>query len=117
MSERNLGVFLPGHIPADAVDAALARALPPDARAGRQVGHGERGGRPYTHLGLPVVEGGMLLFSGPVQEDDLELALGRALSEDFGEAVFLQYDDELGWGGHARFEGGALASLEAIDGR
>jgi len=125
MSDRNLGLFLPGHIPAAAVLAALESAPGVDASelyasGPPRIGHGERGGRPYTHVALPFFEEVGFLLLGETAlppSDDLERHLGRTLSAAHGAALLLQYDDETGWGGSARFEGGTLVARDAVDGR
>lgn len=125
MSDRNTGLFLPGHVPADAVAQALLSTPGLDASEltgdeAPRVGHGSWKGRPYTHVGLRLFEvGGLLLIDSvatPAAEE-LEMQLDTALSRRAGEAVFLLYDDEAGVGGHARFSSGRLASRRVIDGR
>ena len=125
MSDRNLGLFLSGHVAADAIVRALL-AVPSVQAADFQgdeaprVGHGTHNGRAYTHVGLRLFEvGGLLLMDqgalpGP---DEVEMALASSLSRSAGEAVFLSYNDESAVGGHARFQGGRLISRRAIDGR
>jgi len=125
MSERNLGLFLPGHVPAAAVLAALESAPGLDtgelyASGAPRVGHGLREDRRYTHVAIPFFEevGFLLLGETPLPaSNDLEMHLGRTLSAAHGTALLLQYDDETGWGGSARFEGGALVARDAVDGR
>lgn len=125
MSDRNTGLFLAGHVPADAVAAAFSAIsnLDPGELTGDEaprVGHGQWKGRPYTHVGLRLFEvGGLLLIDsvGAPSDDELEMQLGAALSRRSGEAVFLLYDDEAGVGGHARFSSGRLASRRVVDGR
>jgi hypothetical protein len=125
VSDRNTGLFLPGHVSATSIEAALRSApgIGPgdflDDQAPR-VGHGERDGRRFTHVALALFEeGGLLLLANtPVPgPEDLEVHLGQALSKAHGAALLLMYDDESGFGGHARFEAGALVSRLAIDGR
>lgn len=125
MSDRNIGLFLPGHVAPDAVVRALLAI--PDLSAGDfqgeeapRVGHGSWNGRPYTHVALRLFEvGGLLLLDAvglpPAQE--VEMALATSLSKLAGSAVYLAYNDESALGGHARFEGGSLVSRRAIDGR
>lgn len=124
MSERNTGLFLPGHVPADAVVRALL-SIPGVSAADFQgdeaprVGHGERQGAAYTHVALRLFEvGGFTLFDaaslpGP---EDFEMALGTALSRAHGKALYLMFEDEKAVGGHALFEGGRLVSRQAVDG-
>lgn len=124
MSERNTGLFLPGHVPADAVVRALL-SIPGVSAADFQgdeaprIGHGEWQGRAFTHVGLRLFEvGGFTLLDAPAlpAPDELEMALGRALSRAYGKALFLMYEDEKASGGHALFEGGELCSRQAVDG-
>lgn len=125
MSDRNTGLFLSGHVPKEAVVQALLSTpgVDPAELTGDEaprVGHGARGGRLYTHVGLRLFEvGGLLLIDavGAPGPDELEMRLGAALSAGGGEAVYLLYDDEGGVGGHARFSGGRLVSRSVIDGR
>lgn len=125
MSDRNVGLFLSGHVSPQAVAAALL-AVPgvnPDELSGEEaprVGHGTWKGRPFTHVGLRLFEvGGLLLFDGAAVPgpEEVEMKLAEALSRQAGTAVYLRYDDESAVGGHARFEGGRLVSRVAIDGR
>ncbi len=125
MSERSTGLFLPGHVPGPALAALLAQApgiSPADLRGEEapRVGHGERGGRPYTHLALRLFEvGGLALMEQerPPGPEELEMWLGERLSRAYGLALFAHYDDERGAGGHALFRDGALVSRAVIDGR
>ena len=125
MSERSTGLFLPGHVPGPALAAFLAQApgiSPADLRGEEapRVGHGERGGRPYTHLALRLFEvGGLALMEQerPPGPEELEMWLGERLSRAYGLALFAHYDDERGAGGHALFRDGALVSRAVIDGR
>ncbi len=123
MSERNTGLFVPGHLPA----AALARALDgaPErphlvgAEAPR-LGHGARGGRPYSHIGLRLFEvAGLRLMDDDAlpPPGDLERRLGEALSRAAGRAVFAFYDEEHGAGGAAVFVDGALVDRRCYDAR
>ncbi|MDP2314105.1 MAG: hypothetical protein Q8P41_14480 [Pseudomonadota bacterium] len=125
MSDRNTGLFLPGHVPAAAI-AAVAWGAPgvsvEQLRGDEavRVGHGTRDGRPYTHVGLRLFEvGGLLLLDQPdlPGADELERVLGDTLSARYGQAVFLFYDEVNAAGGHARFEGGRLVSRLVYDGR
>lgn len=125
MSARNTGLFVRGHVPAERI-AALIWAHP-SIRPGDLVGdeapragHGRRDGRDYTLVALRLFEqGGVLLLESPEcpPEDELEQALGRALSADGGAAVFLHHDEERGAGGHALFRDGALVSRLVYDGK
>lgn len=125
MSERNTGLFLPGHVPAAEIGALLWRApgVNPEELRGDEalrVGHGTREGRPYTHVGLRLFEvGGLLLLDQ--QElpaaDEVERVLGETLSARHGHAVYLFYDEVNAAGGHARFEQGQLVSRLMYDGR
>ncbi len=125
MSERNVGLFVPGHLTPEHVARALldTPGVDPAELQGEEaprVGHGTWKGRPYTHVGLRLFEvGGLLLFDGKEVPgaDEVEMRLGAALSRQAGSAVYLRYDDEAAVGGHARFEAGRLVSRAAIDGR
>lgn len=125
MSDRNTGLFLPGHIPAADVAAVLYTLPGVDAAVFRgeealRVGHGSRAGFDYTHVALRLFEvGGLLLMD---QEElpaptDIEQALGIALSRRWGTAVYLFYDEVNAAGGHARFVGGKLDSRLVYDAR
>jgi hypothetical protein len=125
MSERNTGLFLPGHVPADEIGALLWRApgVNPEELRGDEalrVGHGTRDGRPYTHVGLRLFEvGGLLLLDQQdlPAADEVERVLGETLSARHGQAVYLFYDEVNAAGGHARFEQGQLVSRLMYDGR
>ncbi len=125
MSDRNTGLFLPGHVPASAIGEVLwgAPGVNVDELRGDEalrVGHGTRDGRPYTHVGLRLFEvGGLLLLDQQdlPGADDLERVLGEALSARHGHAVYLFYDEVNAAGGHARFEAGRLVSRLVYDGR
>lgn len=124
MAEHNTGLFLRGHVPADEIARLLwaAPGLTPQTFTGEEavrVGHGEREGMPFTHVALRLFEvGGVRLIEeldvpGP---DDVEVYLGRALSRLAGVAVYLLFEDEAGYGGHALFRDGALVSRQVVDG-
>lgn len=125
MSERNTGLFLPGHVPAADIGALLWQApgVNPEELRGDEalrVGHGTRDGRAYTHVGLRLFEvGGLLLLDQQdlPAEDELERVLGESLSARHGQAVFLFYDEVNAAGGHARFEAGRLVSRLMYDAR
>jgi hypothetical protein len=125
MSDRNTGLFLPGHVPAAAIGPLLWGAPGVDAAVFRgdealRVGHGTRGGLAYTHVGLRLFEvGGLLLMDQEAlpAADDIERVLGEGLSRRYGTALFLFYDEVNAAGGHARFDGGALTSRLVYDGR
>jgi hypothetical protein len=125
MSDRNTGLFLPGHVPAAEIGRLLwgAPGINVDDLRGDEalrVGHGTWEGRAYTHVALRLFEvGGLLLLDqhealGP---DELERLLGEALSRAHGQAVYLFYDEVNAAGGHARFEGGRLVSRLFYDAR
>ena len=125
MSGRNTGLFLPGHVSAESLGDLLRTVPGLDVAAlqgdeALRVGHGEREGRSYTHLGLRLFEEGGLLLMDQLalpEDDDIEVFLGRALSAAHGEAVYLFYDEERGAGGHALFKNGELVSRRIVDGR
>lgn len=124
MSERNTGLFLPGHLSAERLKAAFlaCSAAPLEHLVGPEaprLGHGLRG-QPYTHVGLRLFEvAGLRLLDeddvpGP---DDLEVQLGVALSAAAGRAVFAVYEEEQGYGGVAIFEAGRLVERRCFDAR
>ncbi len=125
MSARNTGLFLPGHLSAQAlIDALVAIPGAPLAELvgeeAPRLGHGERGGLRFTHVGLRLFEvaGLRLLDEDDVPgADDLEVALGAALSRAVGRAVYAVYEEEQGYGGAAVFEAGALRSRLCFDAR
>lgn len=125
MSDRNTGLFLPGHVPASTVARAFLglTKIPLDELRGPEaprVGHGTRNGHPYTHVGLRLFEvAGLLLMDedGIPAADEVEMHLGCALSEAVGKAVFAFYDEENAAGGAAVFEKGALVARECWDAR
>ncbi len=125
MSDRNVGLFLPGHVSPELVARTLLETPGLDAaelqgEEAPRVGHGSWKGRPFTHVGLRLFEvGGLLLFDGVEVPgpDELEMRLGTGLSRQAGSAVYLRYDDESAVGGHALFEAGRLVSRAAVDGR
>ena len=124
MSERNTGLFLPGHLTADRLVAAFlsAPAAPLEHLVGPEaprLGHGQRGS-PYTHVGLRLFEvAGLRLLDDDElpQADDLEVQLGVALSAVAGRAVFAVYEEEQGYGGVAIFEAGRLVERSCFDAR
>lgn len=125
MSDRNIGLFLPGHVAPDAVVRALLSAAGVSAsdfqgEEAPRVGHGSWAGRPYTHVGLRLFElGGLLLLDavGLPGPDEVEMVLASTLSRSAGSAIYLCYNDESALGGHARFEAGRLISRRVVDGR
>jgi len=125
MSSRNTGIFLPGHIDGSAIAECVwapGGLSPADFQGDEAVraGQGSVQGHDYTLVTarLFAVVGFALLDSTEVLSDgDVEMVLGTRLSERFGEAVFLCYDDEGGWGGYARFIDGALTARRVVDGR
>jgi len=125
MSERNTGIFLPGHInPAEIADVfARLQSMEPQVWSGAEaprVGHGTHAGHDYTHValrffevaGLPVLD----LDAVPGAES-VDIELGEVLSRIAGSAVYLFYDEENAAGGAARFENGELVDRECWDGR
>ncbi len=121
MSERNTGLFLPGHVSplevAEMLSQAGGRSPGPGAV---RVGHGTWKGRKFTHVGVEAFEVGGLLLMEAVElppEADPEMVLGGGLSAAHGLAVYLFYDEELGAGGHAIFRDGTLESRRIVDGR
>ena len=125
MSERNTGLFVAGHVDPDEILTHMLEApgISPSDFAGEEaprVGHGSRDGQPYTHVALALFEkGGLVLLANPElpASTDLEMHLGCSLSREYERCVFLVYEDEDAHGGHALFEGGALKSRLAYDGR
>ena len=125
MSGRNTGLFLPGHVSAESLGDLLREVPGLDMAAFQgdealRVGHGQRDGRSYTHVGLRLFEEGGLLLMDQLalpEDDDIEIFLGCALSSAYREAVYLFYDEERGAGGHALFKEGALVSRRVVDGR
>lgn len=125
MSARNTGLFLPGHLPAAALIDALVGipGAPLHELVGEEaprLGHGQRGGLAYTHVGLRLFEvAGLRLLDDDVLPgaEDLEVALGVALSRAAGRAVFAVYEEEQGYGGAAVFEAGVLRARLCFDAR
>ena len=124
MSERNTGLFLPGHLSPAQLQAAFlgCSAAPLEHLVGPEaprLGHGQRGG-PYTHVGLRLFEiaGLRLLDEAETPgDDDLEVQLGVALSRVAGRAVFAVYEEEQGYGGAPAFAAGRLVSRACFDAR
>ncbi|MFM2244672.1 MAG: hypothetical protein RL071_746 [Pseudomonadota bacterium] len=125
MSARNTGLFLPGHLSAQVlIDALVGIPGAPLAELvgeeAPRLGHAQREGHAYTHVGLRLFEvAGLRLLDddalpGP---EDLEVALGAALSRAAGRAVYAVYEEEQGYGGAAVFEGGVLRSRLCFDAR
>ena len=121
MSERNTGLFLPGHVSPLEVAEMLSQAGGGSPGPGAvRVGHGTWNGTMFTHVGVEAFEAGGLLLMEAVAlppEADPEMVLGCGLSAAHGSAVFLFYDEELGAGGHAIFRNGMLESRKVVDGR
>jgi hypothetical protein len=121
MSERNTGLFLPGHVSPLEVAEVLSQAGDGSSGPGAvRVGHGTWKGRKFTHVGVEAFEvGGLLLMEAVAlpPDEDPEMVLGLGLSAAHGLAVFLFYDEELGAGGHAIFRDGILKSRKVVDGR
>lgn len=125
MSARNTALLLPGHQDPEAVAAAFWAA--PDLQADLfvgperpRIGHGVRGGRPYTLLALRLFEvaGLRLMDEQPIPgPEDLEVHLGQALSALAGQAVYVFYDEENAAGGAALFSQGRLQSRQCFDAR
>ena len=125
MSERNTGLFCPGHVPPDTI-AHVFGQLQRDtgvvlaAEEAPRVGHGTHEGGLYTHIGLRLFEVAGLRLMDELElpdADDIEMVLGRMLSERHGYAVYLFFDEERGAGGGAVFESGQLISRVCCDGR
>ncbi len=123
MSDRNTGLFVAGHLAPEEVAEVFAKA-PQSAELvgeeGPRVGHGDRDGHPFTHIGLRLFEAGGLLLMDEVElpgSQELEMHLGAALSSLATHAVYLFYDEERGAGGHARFQDGRIVSRAVFDGR
>ncbi|MEL6346292.1 MAG: hypothetical protein AAFV53_24490, partial [Myxococcota bacterium] len=125
MSERNTGLFLPGHVSPDVIAEVFWSAPGLDASfftgaEAPRVGHGDRDGQPFTHVGLRLFElGGLLLMDqlaipGP---DSIEIHLGNTLSTHAESALYVFYDEELGAGGVARFASGQLTLRRCFDAR
>lgn len=125
MSDRNTGLFLPGHIAPAEIARVFAglESMEPQVWSGVEaprVGHGTHAGHDYTHValrffelaGLPVLD----LDDVPGAES-VDVELGEVLSRIAGSAVYLFYDEENAAGGAARFEDGALVDRECWDGR
>ena len=125
MSDRNTGIFLPGHIDPAAIARVFAglESMEPQVWSGAEaprVGHGTHAGHDYTHValrffeiaGIPVLD--LDATPGP---ESVDVELGEALSRIAGSAVYLFYDEENAAGGAARFESGALVDRECWDGR
>ncbi len=121
MSERNTGLFLPGHVSPLEVAEMLSQAGDGSPGLGAvRVGHGTWKSKKFTHVGVEAFEVGGLLLMEAVElppKADPEMVLGCGLSAAHGSAVYLFYDEELGAGGHAIFRGGALESRRVVDGR
>lgn len=123
MSDRNTGLFLPGHVAQEEVGELLAESTPGGSGEGcgsLRVGHGEHNGRKYSHVGLELFEKGGLLLMDQLAlpgDDDPEMQLATQLSIRHGVAVYLFYDEERGAGGHALFRAGKLESRRVVDGR
>ena len=121
MSERNTGLFLPGHVSPLDVAEMLSQAGDGSPGPGAvRVGHGTWKGTKFTHVGVEAFEIGGLLLMEAVElppDEDPEMVLGLGLSAAHGLAVFLFYDEELGAGGHAIFRNGILESRKVVDGR
>lgn len=125
MSERNTALLLSGHIrPQDIVQAMLqVPGVGPSELSGEEaprIGHASRDGYDYTFVGWRLFELGGLLLLDRLElpgDDEPEMHLGRSLAGQFGQAVFVHYDEELGYGGSAVFERGVLIDRNAIDGR
>ena len=124
MSARNTGLFVLGS-PSDEIIRNAFQAWPefdPAHFAGDEsprIGRAEHAGQPYTHIALRLFEvaGLRLMDEDAIPEaSDLEMVLGRALSEHF-PVVYALYEDETMAGGGARFESGALVYRVCIDGR
>lgn len=125
MSERNTALLLSGHIAA----ADILRTMQQVPGVGREnltgeeavrIGHATRDGYDYTFIGWRLFElGGLLLLDRlPLPGDDEpEMHLGRSLAGQFGQAVFVHYDEEVGYGGSAVFERGMLIDRNGVDGR
>ncbi|MFT5681038.1 MAG: hypothetical protein ACI8RZ_001944 [Myxococcota bacterium] len=125
MSNRNTGLFLPGHIDPAEIARVFAelRSMEPGVWSGAEaprVGHGTHAGHDYTLValrffeiaGLPVLN----LDAVPGTES-VDVELGEVLSRIAGSAVYLFYDEENAAGGAARFESGELVDRECWDGR
>ncbi|MEE2750741.1 MAG: hypothetical protein VX519_04880 [Myxococcota bacterium] len=123
MSDRNTGLFIPGHVSQKEVGALLSSAGAEDGQNGCgevRVGHGEHKGTAYSHVGVELFEKAGLVLMDQLEwphADDPELQLAVALSEQHGLAVYLFYDEERGAGGHALFRAGKLESRKVVDGR
>lgn len=125
MSERNTGLFLPGHVAPHLVARAfmgLTKVAPSEflGEEAPRVGHGLREGREYTHVGLRFFEvAGLLLMDRDAipAEDEVEMELGASLSREAGLAVYLFYDEENAAGGAATFRDGRLVDRECWDAR
>lgn len=125
MSERNTGMFLPGHIDPAKIARVFAglRSMEPQVWSGAEaprVGHSTHADHDYTLValrffeiaGLPVLD----LDAVPGAES-VDIELGEALSRIAGSAVYLFYDEENAAGGAARFEDGELVDRECWDAR
>jgi len=125
MSERNTALLLTGHVPAERVAAAIRSAFGPllaelTGDECPRLGHGTRLGQDFTLVAVRLFEvGGLRILEDPALpgRDDLEQALGCALSSGGGAAVFVHHDEERGAGGHALFRNGQLAGRRFYDGR
>jgi hypothetical protein len=134
MSDRNTMLVIPGHPPIPELARviwsvpALAEASLSGEEAPRvgqatwtgDVADPSSKGVPYTVVALRLFEvGGLrLMDETPLPPlDDPEMALGACLSEKYGQAVYLFYEEELGAGGHARFVSGKLVERHCVDGR
>lgn len=125
MSERNTGLFLPGHVAPHVVAQAflgLTKVSPTEfvGEEAPRVGHAEREGKPYTHVGLRFFEvAGLLLMDRDAipEADEVEMQLGEVLSKEAGLAVYLFYDEENAAGGAATFREGRLVDRECWDAR
>ena len=123
MSDRNTGLFVAGHLAPEEVAEVFAKAPQSSELVGEEgprVGHGDRDGHLFTHVGLRLFEAGGLLLMDKVEVPDpqeLEMHLGATLSRMATHAVYLFCDEERGAGGHARFQDGRLVSRVVFDGR
>ena len=125
MSERNTALLLSGHLrPQDIVEAMRQVPGVGDAElAGEEtprVGHMSRDGYDVTVVCWRLFELGGLLLLDRLElpgDDEPEMHLGRSLAGQFGQAVYVHYDEEVGYGGSAVFERGVLVDRNAVDGR